>query len=139
MTWCRSTSSASIAARFFAIAIVLVWTIVPGVCGGLFEAEHTHAEIGAHEHADSVTDHASQHKELIPCCRSLASVKFLTAAASDPSPNKAVLIAVFDTAANSENVTALASKPVAAATGPPRTRSTRYFSYSPLAPPARTA
>lgn len=150
MTWSRSTSPASIAARYFAIAIVVGWTLVPAICGGAFEAEHTHAQVASkaneahvqvasHEDAAGDAHHDAQHEGLISCCRSLANAKFLVAVPAGLSPIKAVLIAVLDPVANAQDPSTLESSPAEAATGPPRTRSTRYLSYSPLAPPARTA
>lgn len=141
MIWSRSTSPASIVARFFAIAIVVAWTLVPAICGGEFEAEHSHAQVAGHDdaagHAHADTQH---HKDdLSSCCRSLADAKFLTAVPTGFSPSKAILIGVVASATAAKDWPALESAPVLAPTGPPRIRSSRYISYSPLAPPVRTA
>lgn len=135
MTWCRSPSPVSLVARFGAIVMVIAWTIIPGLCGGLFEAEHTHADVAAHDHVGG----DAHSNKLVSCCRSLADAKFLTAAPAELQPIKMILIAVLNTVGKAEAVIAVAAKPVASSTGPPRTRHTRFLSYSPLAPPVQSA
>lgn len=138
MTWYRRTTFPSLIARWAAIALVLGWTVVPALCDGLFESGHTHADVIAHDHADADADHDTHHNKLDTCCRSLADAKFLTAAEAELQPAKMILIAVVDAVGEPEDIVTLA-KPVPTATGPPRSRPSRFLSYSPLAPPTRRA
>lgn len=139
MTWSRSPSPTSIAARYLAIVIVVAWTLVPAICGGGLDAGHALAHAASHDDVASHTHHDTPNDTLIECCSSLGDAKSLTAASAGLSPIKAVLIAALEPATAARDSSTLESAPAEAATGPPRTQSKRYLSYSPLAPPARTA
>lgn len=142
MTWYRSRSPASIFARFCAIMIVVAWTLVPAICGGEFKPEHANAQVAGHDHGTVDARAAArvhpQHEDLSSCCRSLADAKFLAAAPEESSPSKATPVVTIDVANVATEWSALRSVPALAPRGPPRIRSSRYISYNPLAPPART-
>lgn len=139
MTWYRGSSPIAQIARALAIALVVGWTIVPALCGGLFEVPHVHTDLLADNHGDVDADHDVHHNKLVSCCRSLADAKFLTAVPAEVQPAKMILIALVDTIGKANDVLASAAEPIAAATGPPLARSTRLLSYNPLAPPTRSA
>jgi len=138
MSW-HHRSLSGLITRFLAIALVIGWSVVPGLCGALLEVEHEHANFAAHDHRGIDGDHHADHDRTVPCCRSLADAKFMAAMPVEAAPPKVIPVAVTLTVERVTDEIAVTSEPIEVATGPPRTRSTRLFSYSPLAPPTRIA
>lgn len=136
MSWHRRSLSTLIT-RVVAIALVIGWTVVPGLCVGSLEIAHANVVADNHGRTESHPD--THHDDPFSCCRSLAEAKFMTATPVEVTPPEIILIAVIHTVERASAETAIAFEPIEAATGPPRTRSTRLFSYSPLAPPSRIA
>lgn len=138
MTWLRTPSTANLVTRALAIMIVVAWSVLPGFCGGLFEFAHVHAE--ATNHHDNGEAHGTPHGEdQTPCCRSLADAKVLTVTPVEAAPVKVVLVDAVHATSIVDVAQSDTAQPVAAATGPPRTRQVRLLSYNPLAPPTHSA
>ena len=136
MPWRDNTSRSGAVSRILAIVLVMMWSVVPVVCASATEIEpdHTHVGLG-HDHDDGPV-----HKDQDTCCRSLASAQYLIAEPAALPPIKIVAVSVAPLLAVSDSSSAVVeSEPVCASTGPPRTITTlsRFFTYSPLAPPAR--
>lgn len=142
MTWCSNKSTTGRLTRFFALAIAFGWTLLPAICEGALAEPHAGALAALHHHDGSDAHGDSQRdghdKDATSCCRSLAQAKFLTQASLTFASSKAIPVGILDTESVARTA-AQATKPPTAATGPPRTRHTRFLSYTPLAPPTPAA
>ena len=120
--------------RLAAVLAVLAWSFGASACPAVAGTDHEHVS------ADGDNDHgaAAHHGDLDTCCRYLTNTAALVAQPSPlPSIKAVVSIAVKPLPLVLSVVTIASPKPARASTGPPRNRSLRLTTYSPLAPPSK--
>lgn len=128
-----SKSQWHLTGQLLAVIAALTWSLLPALCHDASHASQLLAPVSGSTAHGASHDHSDDEGDA--CCHVVAGAKVIAPTATALPAVQVVVLSPSVVVAPIADAPSAHAKVARDATGPPRSESSRYFSYSPLAPP----